>query len=175
MMMVTRPKGAVNRDGDALAALAALASAAARAAGVLRKTQRRCPARIIAPSPHIKEDPVSTRPLGVAVIGAGRIGTLRARLAAKHPSVGFLAISDLDPSRAQALAKTAAADFCSGSNNEVIERPEVNAVFVSTPEGEHVAPIIRALELGKPVLVEKPIALELADAQRIVDAIREQR
>jgi predicted dehydrogenase len=108
----------------------------------------------------------------VAVIGAGRIGTLRARLSARHPSVGFLAISDIDPLRAQALGKVAAADFCSGSNNEVIERPEVNAVFVSTPEGEHVAPIIRALELGKPVLVEKPIALELADAQRIVDAIR---
>ena len=32
--------------------------------------------------------------LGVAVIGAGHIGTLRARLAAKHPCVGFLAISD---------------------------------------------------------------------------------
>ena len=34
--------------------------------------------------------------LGVAVVGSGRIGTLRARLAAKHPSVGFLAVSDLD-------------------------------------------------------------------------------
>jgi len=34
--------------------------------------------------------------LGIAVIGAGRIGTLRARLAAKHPSVQFLAIADQD-------------------------------------------------------------------------------
>ena len=40
--------------------------------------------------------------LGIAVIGAGRIGTLRARLAARHPSVGFLAIADLDPQRAKA-------------------------------------------------------------------------
>jgi len=32
--------------------------------------------------------------IGIAVVGAGRIGTLRARLAAKHPSVRFLAISD---------------------------------------------------------------------------------
>jgi hypothetical protein len=32
--------------------------------------------------------------IGVAVIGSGRIGSLRARLAAKHPSVNFLAISD---------------------------------------------------------------------------------
>jgi predicted dehydrogenase len=109
--------------------------------------------------------------LGVAVIGAGRIGTLRAKLAAKHPSVGFLAISDLDENRAEALATETAADVHSGDNFAMIERPEVNAVFVSTPEGEHAAPIIRALELGKPVLVEKPIALERRDAERILETL----
>ena len=45
--------------------------------------------------------------LGVAVIGAGRIGTLRARLAAKHPSVGFLAIADIDEAKARALGEIA--------------------------------------------------------------------
>lgn len=110
--------------------------------------------------------------LGVAVIGAGRIGTLRAKLAAKHPCVGFLAISDRDPERARALAGEAGAHVHSNDNFAMIERPEVNAVFVSTPEGEHAAPIIRALELGKPVLVEKPIALELADAHRILETLR---
>ena len=43
--------------------------------------------------------------IGIAVVGAGRIGTLRARLAAKHPSVRFLAISDRDPARARKLAE----------------------------------------------------------------------
>ena len=97
--------------------------------------------------------------LGIAVIGAGRIGTLRARLAAKHPSVEFLAIADQDISKAKALAETCGADFYSADNDEVIARPEVTAVFVSTPEGEHAAPIKKALELGTPVLVEKPLAL----------------
>ncbi|MES2563932.1 MAG: Gfo/Idh/MocA family oxidoreductase, partial [Pseudomonadota bacterium] len=109
--------------------------------------------------------------LGVAVIGAGRIGTLRARLAAKHPSVGFVAIADIDEGRARALAEQAGADMHSTNNFEMIERAEVNAVFVSTPEGEHAAPIIRALELGKPVLVEKPIALDRNDAQRILETL----
>lgn len=111
--------------------------------------------------------------LGIAVVGAGRIGTLRARLSAKHPSVGFLAVSDLDASRASALAEQAGADFHSANNFEVIERPEVNAVFVSTPEGQHAAPIIRALELGKPVLVEKPLALTLKDGRQILDVLRQ--
>ena len=73
------------------------------------------------------------------MIGAGRIGTLRARLAAKHPAVRFLAISDRDPARARALAEQAGADFHSGNNDEVISHPDVTAVIVSTPEQEHAA------------------------------------
>jgi predicted dehydrogenase len=111
--------------------------------------------------------------LGIAVIGSGRIGTLRARLAAKHPALGFLAISDLDPARARALAEQTDADFHTGNNFEAIERPEVSAVFVSTPEGEHAAPIRRALELGKSVLVEKPIALTLNDADDILAMLKQ--
>jgi len=110
--------------------------------------------------------------LGIAVVGAGRIGTLRARLAAKHPCVKFIAVSDRDPQRAKALAEQAGADFHSGDNFEVIERPEVDAVFVSTPEGEHSAPVRRALELGKPVLCEKPIALTLKDADDMLETLR---
>ena len=110
--------------------------------------------------------------LGIAVIGAGRIGTLRARLATKHPSVEFLAIADQDISKAKALAETCGADFYSADNDEVIARPEVTAVFVSTPEGEHAAPIKKALELGKPVLVEKPLALTLEDADDILATLQ---
>src|ERR1043165_1734998 len=93
--------------------------------------------------------------LGIAVVGAGRIGTLRARLAAKHPSVRFLAISDKDPACARALAEQAGANVHSGSNDEVIAHPDVTAVFVSTPEQEHTDAVCKALELGKAVLVEK--------------------
>ena len=67
--------------------------------------------------------------LGVAVVGAGRIGTLRAKLAAKHPSVRYVAISDADPARAKALAEQSGANFHSGSNDEIIANPEVNAVL----------------------------------------------
>jgi len=116
---------------------------------------------------------MAQKELGIAVVGAGRIGTLRARLSAKHPSVSFLAVADIDPARARALGEQAGADFTSGNNFEVIERPEVTAVFVSTPEGEHVAAVKRALELGKPVLVEKPLALTLNDADEILAALRD--
>jgi predicted dehydrogenase len=111
--------------------------------------------------------------LGIAVIGSGRIGTLRARLAAKHPAVRFLAVSDLVPARAKALAEQAGANFHTGSNIEAIEHPDVTAVIVSTSEQQHTEPILHALKFGKPVLVEKPIGFSLSDADRILATLRE--
>src|ERR671924_687050 len=110
--------------------------------------------------------------IGIAVVGSGRIGALRARLAAKHPAVRFLAVSDRDPARARALAEAAGADVHSGSNEEVIAHPQVTAVIVSTPERQHTQPILQALKLGKPVLVEKPIGFSLREADQILDSLR---
>jgi len=108
------------------------------------------------------------RDLGIAIVGAGRIGALRARLAAGHPAVGFLAIADKEAARARDLAQKVGAAFHSGDNLQAMSRPEVDAVIVATSEGEHTAAVLQALERGKAVLVEKPIALELAEADRIV-------
>ena len=111
--------------------------------------------------------------LGIAVVGAGRIGSLRAQLAAEHPAVSFLAISDLDTGRAQTLADKVAAQCHTTDHLEVISRPEVNAVVVSTSESQHTEIVLAAIRAGKPVLVEKPIALSLADADRIIVASEE--
>ena len=57
-------------------------------------------------------------------------------------------------------------------NLAVIEDPEVTAVIVSTSEGEHLAPMLAAIERGKPVLVEKPIALTVREADQVLDALK---
>src|SRR5262249_58087170 len=88
------------------------------------------------------------------------------------PSVPCLAVSDKDPARARALAEQAGANVHSGSKDEVSAHPDVTAVFVSTPEREHTDGVCKALELGKAVLVEKPIALSLNDASRILDTLK---
>jgi predicted dehydrogenase len=107
----------------------------------------------------------------VGIVGAGRIGSLRARLAAAHPAVRFIAISDLESSHARGLADKVGGTFHTADNDKVIAHPEVDVVIVSTSEGEHLAPALSAIEHGKPVLVEKPIALTLADADRLIAAI----
>jgi predicted dehydrogenase len=109
--------------------------------------------------------------LGIGVIGAGRIGTLRANMASRHPSVRFLAIADRDRERASGLAEKVGANLSSADNSEIISHPDVDAVIVSTPEHDHTESILHALELGKPVFVEKPITLSLEDANKVVSEV----
>ena len=113
---------------------------------------------------------IQKREVGVGLIGAGKIGSLRAHLAATSPVVNFFAVADVDPERARAVAQQNEAALHTSDNREVIEHPQVDALIVSTPEGEHAEAICMALEAGKPVLVEKPIALTLPDADRILEA-----
>jgi myo-inositol 2-dehydrogenase/D-chiro-inositol 1-dehydrogenase len=113
----------------------------------------------------------SAKSLGVAIVGAGRMGELRGHIAVTHPSVNFVACADRDPTRAAHVAEKIGAQFHSGDNLAVISRPEVNAVIVSSAEDAHVEPVIAALELGKPVLCEKPIGLSLDAADEVLAAI----
>ena len=108
--------------------------------------------------------------IGLAVVGSGRIGTLRARLASEHPAVKFIATSDLKAENAKALADKVGAQVHSGNNLDIIHHPDVTAVVVSTAEGQHTEAVLAAIAAGKPVLVEKPIALELIEADTIIAA-----
>ena len=109
----------------------------------------------------------ASRPIGLAVIGAGRIGTHRARLAAMHPGVEYLAVADIDAERAAALASTTDADIHTTDWQAAISDARVNAVVVSTPEHAHHAATVAALRQGKSVLVEKPLALTLDEAAQV--------
>lgn len=111
--------------------------------------------------------------IGLGVIGSGRIGSLRARLASEHPAVDFLAVSDTAADKAAGLAEAVGAHAWSDDNLEVITNPKITSVVVSTSEGQHTDVVIQALELGKPVLVEKPLALTLEDADRILKVVAE--
>ena len=84
----------------------------------------------------------------------------------------FLALSDREQSKADVLAQRTGADLAITDNRAAIDHPDVDIVFVSTPEHDHRDAIVAALEAGKPVLVEKPIALTLADADAIIETQR---
>jgi predicted dehydrogenase len=109
--------------------------------------------------------------IGLGIVGSGRIGTLRARLASGHSAVASIAVSDLDPANAAKLATLVGGRSHGSDNLAVIDDPDVSAVIVSASEGEHMAPMLAAIQRGKPVLVEKPIALTVREADQVLDAL----
>ena len=109
------------------------------------------------------------RTIGVGVIGAGRIGTHRARLAADHPGVTYLRIADTSLDAATRLGSATGADEVGDDPFVVATDPKVDAVVVATPEDAHVEAALAAIAAGKSVLVEKPLALELPGGSKMVE------
>lgn len=111
--------------------------------------------------------------LGVGVIGCGRMGRHRARVASAHPAVRYLAVSDASEAQAGKLGEETGAHSIGTDNSAVIQDPNVTTVIVSTPESLHTALVMEALEAGKPVLVEKPLATDRDEALSLLRAAEE--
>lgn len=109
--------------------------------------------------------------IGLAVIGCGTIGRVRAMLAREYSGVSWLGLCDVDGDTAARLGEDTAADFVTTDMTELLARPEVTAVVVATAENEHVAPILAAVKLGVPLFIEKPLATDPAESERVLAAI----
>jgi myo-inositol 2-dehydrogenase / D-chiro-inositol 1-dehydrogenase len=110
--------------------------------------------------------------IGLAIVGAGRVGLFRGEVAARHPMVDFIGIADLKEERLELVQKKTRADFATTDFYELLRRPEITAAIISTDEHLHVEPILAAVERKLPLLIEKPLATELADSERVLKAIQ---
>ena len=111
--------------------------------------------------------------IGLAIIGAGRVGLFRGEVAARHAQVDWIGIAEKNPERAKLVAGKIGADFVTADYRKLINRPEVTAVIVATDEHLHVDPIMAALERKLPLMIEKPLATDLAASARVLKAITE--
>ena len=102
-----------------------------------------------------------------AIVGCGKVAHLHA--VALRDLSDFVAVCDADAPRAAAFA--AAYDVAPYENvRQMIERARVEAVVVCTPHPVHARPAIAACEAGAHVLVEKPLASNLADCDAMIEA-----
>jgi len=105
--------------------------------------------------------------LPVGIIGVGALGRHHARHLAAFHGVELVGVHDLDPERAAAVAsETGTRAFA--DLDELLRR--VRAVTIAVPTPAHAAVGLRALEAGVPVLMEKPLAASLEEADRLVAA-----
>jgi myo-inositol 2-dehydrogenase / D-chiro-inositol 1-dehydrogenase len=113
----------------------------------------------------------SAKGVGLAIIGAGRVGLFRGEVAVRHPAVEWIGIAELNHNRGGDVAARVGADFVTTSHRELLKRPEVTAAIIATDEHLHVDPILAAVERGVPMLIEKPLATDLAQSARVLKAI----
>jgi len=110
--------------------------------------------------------------LRVGVIGVGHLGTRHAQIYAAMPQVRLVGICDIDPARATALAKTL---HCLAFRDYRALLGTVDAVSLAVPTSWHGEIGLTLLRNGIHVLIEKPIATNLREADALIRMARRQR
>src|SRR5919204_92381 len=108
-------------------------------------------------------------PVGVGLLGYGAIGREHAASIAATAGLRLAGVCDLNAERREA----AASDWslrAHASQDAMLDDPDVGLVVVGTPPSAHADPVLAALAAGKHVVCEKPFALHVADADRMMDA-----
>ncbi|NKE58326.1 Gfo/Idh/MocA family oxidoreductase [Lentzea sp. PSKA42] len=111
--------------------------------------------------------------IGIAVIGAGYWGPNLVRNAQATPSLRLRYLCDLDVDKARRVLGEYSTVRATASLDEVLADPEVHAVAIATPAATHLPVALAALEAGKHVLVEKPLAATFEDGLKLVEAAEE--
>jgi predicted dehydrogenase len=107
-----------------------------------------------------------------AVVGAGVIGNLHAQTISDLPLAEVSVVADAHLDRAQALAVRYQARALSDAS-EALLLPDIDAVAICTPSGQHADLVVAALRAGKHVVVEKPLDISLEAAGRVAAAERD--
>ncbi len=116
---------------------------------------------------------MSTHVLRAGVIGAGAIGQRGHIPGFRAAGVEVVAICDVNASRAQTVAAQFGIPLVFTDYRELLARPEIDVVSVGLPNALHAEVSIDALNAGKHVLCEKPIAISSAQAEAMIRAAKQ--
>jgi 1,5-anhydro-D-fructose reductase (1,5-anhydro-D-mannitol-forming) len=108
---------------------------------------------------------------GIAGFGLHAVKRLMPAFAIAEHSI-VTAISRRDPEHARASAEQFRIPHAFTSTADLARCPDVDAVFVATPDALHLADVTTALRAGKPVLCEKPIAMNVAEVEQMIAAAK---
>lgn len=108
----------------------------------------------------------------VAIVGCGGIGGVHAAAYLKNPKVELYAVCDINEERLNKFAEKHGVTRKFTDVNEMVKLSEIDAVSVCTWNSQHAPCTIAALNAGKNVLCEKPMATTEAEAQEMLDAAK---
>ena len=110
--------------------------------------------------------------IGLAVIGCGTIGRIRAIMAKDYPGINWIGLCDINEELGKKLQIDCEADFFTTDYNELVKRSEVNAVIIATDENHHFGPIMSSLENESSLFIEKPLATDLVESRDVLNKIK---
>lgn len=108
----------------------------------------------------------------IGVIGTGFWGSNHSRVFSELPNVELQAVCDVDKERAKGVAERYQVPTVYSNYNDLLRDNSVDAVTVCTPSITHGKVATAALQAGKDVLIEKPMAVEAREAKRIMNRAR---
>ena len=109
------------------------------------------------------------RQIGVGIIGTGWCGGIRAEACARHPLVKLLDVAENRPERLAEITRLTNPRHAVADYKQLIDQKDLDAIIISaTPETSHYPMARDALKAGKHVFLEKPIGLELAEADELI-------
>lgn len=100
-------------------------------------------------------------------IGAGQISWYSVDGVNSHPAARVVAAQDVSAERLQALCQAKSIPKAYATAEELLADPEVDAVYIAVPNKFHAPLAIQALEAGKHVILDKPFAMNLAEAREV--------
>ena len=110
--------------------------------------------------------------LGIGVLGVGEMGRRHAEnLRRLVPQANLLAIADVNHQRARQAAAELEIEHAFPDLNAMLERADIKAVLIATPDKFHADAVVAAANAGKDILCEKPLALNVQDAQEAIRAV----
>ena len=119
--------------------------------------------------------PLDDRPVRWGLLGAGSIAPAFADAVRRSAGGQLVAVASREPGRARALADAHGGARVYGSYHDLYVDRDVDAIYISTTHPFHTEQALAAVAAGKHVMVEKPLALTVADTESVFDAARERR
>jgi predicted dehydrogenase len=122
-----------------------------------------------------KETRVNEKSLGVGLVGTGWVSTEHIKAFERNPSTYISALCSRSKDRARAKAESLRLDRCTSYDDfrAMLRDPHVRVVSICTPHNQHSEQAILAAKAGKHILIEKPIALDLASLRALDTAVRQ--
>ena len=106
--------------------------------------------------------------LGFGIVGCGRIAERHLQAIQEEDRARLVAVCDILPQRAKAKGEKYKVPSYGSMAEMLAAQPGIDIVSILTPSGDHADSAVAAVEAGKHVVVEKPMALTLEDAERMI-------